>query len=85
MQLRALGIENEESFPFPSAPPRESITRAFNILVSLGAIKPKNTRAKGWQAAIQSMNEKLSGNVEDKNSRGCVTALGKKIAKFPIK
>lgn len=36
--MRSLGISEVENFPFPTAPPPESLTRALDLLINLGAI-----------------------------------------------
>jgi HrpA-like RNA helicase len=36
--MRSLGISEVENFPFPTAPPHESLTRALDLLINLGAI-----------------------------------------------
>ena len=98
--MRALGITEIETFPFPTAPPVHSLKAALDMLINLGAI------AKS-RANVASMEDVLSGSMSastdlslaqrqekqmkelEKRKRlqagGKLTKLGRLLAKFPIK
>ena len=99
--MRALGITEIETFPFPTAPPVHSLKAALDMLINLGAI------AKSRANVAASMEDVLSGSMSastdlslaqrqekqmkelEKRKRlqagGKLTKLGRLLAKFPIK
>jgi HrpA-like RNA helicase len=83
-QLRSIGIENEESFPFPTQPPLSSLRRAHTILGYLGALKSQMQTQKKSMTPLESINAILKTGQQKENSV-FLTPLGKLIARFPIK
>jgi HrpA-like RNA helicase len=85
LQLRSIGIENEESFPFPTQPPLSSLRRAHTILGYLGALKSQiQSQKKKAMSPLESINAILKTGQQKENSI-FLTPLGKLIARFPIK
>jgi ATP-dependent RNA helicase DHX37/DHR1 len=81
LQMRSLGIQDVESFPFPTPPPLQKLRQALKLLINIGAISNTNKRIK---EASQGSKEKKDAIRVLHNSGGKLTELGKLIAKFPI-
>ena len=74
LHMRALGVNDVENFPFPTAPPIAKLKQALELLINLGAIEPPSRRAvrdKGERQRIE-----VSG--------GRLTEMGKLLSKFPL-
>jgi ATP-dependent RNA helicase DHX37/DHR1 len=69
LQMKAMGIENVSTFPYPSPPPPDSLRAAHDALVFLGALAPNGSGSGG------------GGGGNGKNE---ITVLGSKMALFPI-
>lgn len=90
LQMKAIGIDHIESFPFPTAPPSSAIRSALSLLTYLGAVHTAASvldaqNANQIMAKIDSTlnaakGKKLPG-LED--TRG-LTSLGQRLVKFPI-
>mmetsp|Transcript_21731 Transcript_21731/g.42711 ORF Transcript_21731/g.42711 Transcript_21731/m.42711 type:complete len:1144 (+) Transcript_21731:994-4425(+) len=73
LYMKTLGIENVESFPFPSAPETLAIQAAESRLVQLGALVKKKTKRKDIIRAAMS------------NMRTTITPLGRRMTHFPVR
>ncbi len=62
LQLKAMGVDRPENFPFPSAPAVESIRAAEARLVSLGALAPppKSSGRGGPALALTVLGRRMS-------------------------
>jgi HrpA-like RNA helicase len=86
LQLRVLGIEDIESFPFPSAPPQSSIRRAITLLTQLGAFAPTQSVKSVLFApdSETSYSQQYASQSRRPLKIGKVTSLGRQMALFPI-
>jgi len=72
LSMRSMGIVEIENFPFPTPPPKVSLTRSLRLLEDIGAIP----RQKKLSSALVDTSRSKNG----KN----LTSLGQLLAKFPI-
>mmetsp|Transcript_18140 Transcript_18140/g.24898 ORF Transcript_18140/g.24898 Transcript_18140/m.24898 type:complete len:844 (+) Transcript_18140:1220-3751(+) len=96
LQMRAIGIDRVESFPFPTPPPANTLRAAVDLLTNLGAMlseaQEKRGRKKSSEssttAMLRKMDQQLSGlqQLDDgpSLSGGGLTALGRLMVRFPI-
>ena len=85
LQLRAIGIQNVDTFPFPTPPPMLSLVRAETLLTNLGAIQVKSSASDGKAlSALENINSILETDSVGNLAGGGITNLGKNMAKFPI-
>lgn len=94
LQMRSMGIHDIEHFPFPTPPPKSSISQAIKLLFWLGAL----FRPKVSNAITNSVSNFLSRDLEGLSSSssaqkttaqqlqelGAVSSLGKLLAQFPL-
>ena len=85
LQLRSIGIQNVDKFPFPTPPPILSLMRAETLLTNLGAIQVKTSNFDGKAlTALENINSILETEKVGNLAGGGITNLGKNMAKFPI-
>lgn len=73
LQMKSMGIQSVERFPFPSPPPKESLSAAIRCLINIGALR--RTIAQG--ATGRTVVEKLTGLGEKLASLPVHPRLGK--------
>ena len=73
LQMRALGISEVESFPFPTPPPPVSLKKAQELLLNIGVVK--NIPASSNSIAISD---------KSKLRKTRLTEIGHLLAQFPI-
>lgn len=82
--MRAMGISDVNSFPFPTSPPKDSLQKALNLLTYLGAIlKPKMKKQSMWNALLSTKSQSNAKTLFREN--GQITELGRSMGKIPIK
>ena len=74
LQMRALGVNDVENFPFPTAPPVARLKQALDLLVNLGAIEPP------FKSVVRDKEERQRMEI----SGGRLTEMGKLLSKFPL-
>ena len=85
LQLRVLGIDNIESFPFPSSPPLSALRRAILLLTYLGAFASSQSITSSLFQLDSSLSISVNNDVKKKSLKiGKVTSVGDQMAKFPI-
>lgn len=77
MQLKALGIDNVVRFDFLSAPPAELMTRALELLYSLGAVDDyaKLTKPTGYRMAEIGVEPMLAKVLLSASSFNCLSEI----------
>ena len=95
LNMRALGIQEVDNFPFPSQPPASSLKRALDMLVHLGAVsQPRTVQMLDTATAVAATSSSSSAALQaqaqrllQRNKRvagGKLTELGRLVARFPI-
>lgn len=77
LQLKALGIDNIVRFDFLSAPPSELVSKALELLYSLGAIDEyaKLTRPLGYRMAELAVEPMMGKTLLSAPSFGCLSEM----------
>ena len=77
LQLKALGIDNIARFPFLTPPPAELVTRALELLYSLGALDDyaKLTKPLGTRMAELALEPMLAKCLLAASSFGCLSEM----------
>jgi ATP-dependent RNA helicase DDX35 len=77
LQLKALGIDNIARFNFLTSPPAQLVTRALEILYSLGALDDyaKLTRPMGLRMAEISVEPMMAKVLLESPSFGCLSEI----------
>lgn len=77
LQLKALGIDNIVRFDFITSPPSQLLTRAFELLYSLGAVDDyaKLTKPLGTRMAELSVEPMMAKVLLSAHSFGCISEI----------
>ncbi|KAH6683321.1 P-loop containing nucleoside triphosphate hydrolase protein [Halenospora varia] len=77
LQLKALGIDNIVRFDFITSPPAELVTRALELLYSLGALDDyaKLTRPLGMRMAELAVEPMMAKTLLSASSFGCLSEI----------